>query len=176
MGRSTTACAKVSSTTSPIKCRRLLSQRLRLEHLDQLEQASIPKRVDRSYDYPHVAAAYWVLYRLARNHQGLVTNHPWDWYLNQAYETSMAMTKFAADYASFGQMEGDIFLQILADLKHEGMNERGRRSRSQDARRAERWKRRPIRSAAKCPGIRPARKRSMPGRNTSAIRTKPKSR
>ncbi|MGH9731460.1 MAG: DUF5695 domain-containing protein, partial [Candidatus Acidiferrales bacterium] len=37
--------------------------------------------VDRSYNYPHVAAAYWVLYRLARDHQGLVTDHPWQWYL-----------------------------------------------------------------------------------------------
>ncbi len=31
--------------------------------------------VGRSYNYPHVAALHWVLYRLARNHQGLVTNH-----------------------------------------------------------------------------------------------------
>ena len=46
------------------------------------------EQVDRSYDYPHVAAAYWVLYELARNHEGLVTNHPWDWYLSHAYETS----------------------------------------------------------------------------------------
>ncbi len=37
--------------------------------------------VDRSYNYPHIAAANWVLYRFARNNQGLVTNHPWDWYL-----------------------------------------------------------------------------------------------
>ena len=39
------------------------------------------ERVDRSYDYPHVAAANWVLYRLARNNAGLVTDHPWEWYL-----------------------------------------------------------------------------------------------
>jgi hypothetical protein len=84
------------------------------------KQAS--EAVDRSFDYPHVAAAYWVLYRLARNNQGLVTNHPWDWYLTQAYETAMAMTNFAAGYAEFGQMEGDIFVQILADLKREGMD------------------------------------------------------
>src|SRR5207249_4505073 len=75
------------------------------------------ERVDRSYNYPHVAAAYWVLYRLARNNQGLVTDHPWDWYLTHAYETSVAMTKFADGLAVFGQMEGSIFVQILADLK-----------------------------------------------------------
>jgi hypothetical protein len=44
--------------------------------------------VGRSYNYPHVAALHWVLYRLARNHSGLVTNHPWEWYLERAYETS----------------------------------------------------------------------------------------
>ena len=33
--------------------------------------------------------------------QGLVTNHPWDWYLKNAYETSMAMTKFAGEYAIY---------------------------------------------------------------------------
>ena len=34
--------------------------------------------VDRSYNYPHVAALHWTMYRLARNHVGLVTNHPWE--------------------------------------------------------------------------------------------------
>jgi len=58
------------------------------------KQAS--QAVDRSFDYPHVAAAYWVLYRLARNHQGLVTAHSWDWYLRHAYENYVEMTKFAA--------------------------------------------------------------------------------
>jgi len=40
--------------------------------------------------------------------------------LTNAYETSMAMTKFAGEYAIYGQMEGDIFLEILGDLKREG--------------------------------------------------------
>ena len=96
--------------------------------------------VDRSYDYPHVAAAYWVLYRLARNHQGLVTNHPWDWYLNHAYETSMAMTNYARDLAVFGQMEGSIFLEILADLKREGMNTQAEALENKMRERADRWK------------------------------------
>ena len=101
------------------------------------KQAS--EAVDRSYDYPHVAAAYWVLYRLARNHQGLVTNHPWDWYLNQAYETSMAMTGYAKDLAAFGQMEGSIFVQILADLKREGMNTQAVALESKMRERADHW-------------------------------------
>ena len=102
------------------------------------KQAS--EAVDRSYDYPHVAAAYWVLYRLARNHEGLVTNHPWDWYLNHAYETSMAMTNYAADLAVFGQMEGSIFVEILADLKREGMTTQAEALENKMRSRADRWK------------------------------------
>lgn len=97
-------------------------------------------QVDRSFDYPHVAAAYWVLYRLARDHQGLVTDHPWDWYLKQAYETSMAMTKYASGYAQFGQMEGDIFIQILEDLQREGMKTEADTLEGAMRSRADHWK------------------------------------
>lgn len=79
--------------------------------------------VGRSYNYPHVTAAHWVLYRLARNHQGLVTQEHWRWYLENAFHTSMAMVKQAPHYAQFGQMEGTIFLLVLADLKTEGFQE-----------------------------------------------------
>jgi len=98
------------------------------------------ERVDRSYDYPHVAALYWVMYRLARNHHGLVTNHPWDWYLSQSYETSVAMTKYAGEYAVFGQMEGTIFLQVLSDLKREGMNDKATDLETRMRIRADRWR------------------------------------
>jgi hypothetical protein len=98
------------------------------------------EQVDRSYDYPHVAAAYWVLYGLARNHQGLVTNHPWDWYLSHAYETSIAMTHFAADLGVFGQMEGDIFLKILSDLKREGWKEQADNLEAKMRARTDRWR------------------------------------
>ncbi|HXF12063.1 MAG TPA: DUF5695 domain-containing protein [Terriglobales bacterium] len=98
------------------------------------------EQVDRSYDYPHVAAAYWVLYHLARNHQGLVTNHSWDWYLDHAYQTSIAMTNYAQGLAEFGQMEGDIFLQILADLKLEGMKAQADDLEARMRSRADRWK------------------------------------
>jgi hypothetical protein len=101
------------------------------------KQAS--EAVDRSYDYPHVAAAYWVFYRLARDHRGLVTNHPWDWYLNQAYETSMAMTSYARNLAAFGQMEGSIFVQILTDLKREGMNQQAEALEGKMRERADHW-------------------------------------
>jgi len=75
---------------------------------------------DRSYNYPHVAAAHWVMYRLARNYSGLVTKQNWQWYLENAYHTAMTMMDQAPYYAQFGQMEGNIFLLILEDLKREG--------------------------------------------------------
>lgn len=75
----------------------------------------------RSYNYPHVAIGHWVLYRLARDNQGLVKQHDWRFYLEWAYRTSVAMMRDAPYYAQFGQMEGDIFLDILKDLKREGL-------------------------------------------------------
>src|SRR5258708_2134176 len=101
------------------------------------------EKIDRSYNYPHVAAAYWSLYRLARNHQGLLTNHPWDWYLIQAYETSLAMTSEKVGYSEFGQMEGDIFVYILDDLKREGKNEEASKLESKMHARAEKWRAEP---------------------------------
>ncbi len=77
--------------------------------------------VGRSYNYPHVAAAHWVMYRLARNYKGLVTQQEWQWYLENAFHTTMAMIKQAPYYAQFGQMEGSIFILILNDLKAEGL-------------------------------------------------------
>ena len=101
------------------------------------------EKIDRSYNYPHVAAAYWILYRLARNSQGLVTNHPWEWYLNQAYETAIAMTSERVGYSEFGQMEGDIFVQILDDLKREGKSKEGATLEAKMRARAERWRAEP---------------------------------
>jgi hypothetical protein len=102
------------------------------------KQAS--EQVDRSFNYPHVAAAYWVLYRLARNYNGLISNHPWDWYLTHAFETSLAMTKYAADLARFGQMEGDVFLQILLDLEREGWSAQAAALESQMRAREDVWR------------------------------------
>ena len=74
----------------------------------------------RSYNYPHVTAAHWIMYRLARNHKGLVKESEWRKYLENAYETSMAMMRLAPYYAQFGQMEGTIFFLLLKDLQAEG--------------------------------------------------------
>jgi len=96
--------------------------------------------VGRSYDYPHVAAAYWVLYRLARDHEGLVSNHPWEWYLERAYQTGEAMVRYAAHYAQFGQMDGTVFLLVLLDLQREGWTEQAAALESTMRTRAEVWR------------------------------------
>lgn len=77
----------------------------------------------RSYNYPHVAAAHWVMYKLARYQEGLSLAYPWEWYLTNAYHTSMAMVTLAPHYAQYGQMEGTVFLLILEDLKREGLTD-----------------------------------------------------
>ncbi|MEJ7560593.1 MAG: DUF5695 domain-containing protein [Pedobacter sp.] len=94
----------------------------------------------RSYNYPHVAAAHWVLYREARYHTGLVTDKDWKWYLENAYHTSMAMVELAPYYAQFGQMEGSVFLYILKDLKHEGLVEMAAKLEAAMKKRADHWR------------------------------------
>lgn len=76
--------------------------------------------VSRSYNYPHAAAVYWSMYHLARNNTGLVISHPWEWYLEHAFQTGLAMMKFAPGHNQHGQMEGTVFLHILLDLQREG--------------------------------------------------------
>lgn len=78
----------------------------------------------RSYNYPHVTAAYWVMYRLANYYEGFITSHKASWFLSQAYHTAMAMDRLAPYYAQFGQMEGTIFLELLKDLIREGESEK----------------------------------------------------
>lgn len=95
--------------------------------------------VGRSYNYPHVAAAHWVLYRLARNHVNLVSEKNWQWYLDNAYRTSLAMITQAPYYAQFGQMEGTVFYLLLMDLKAEGWNEKAAELEKQMKLRADHW-------------------------------------
>ena len=94
----------------------------------------------RSYNYPHVAAAYWVMYRLSRYYKGLVDNRSWDWYLQNAYHTSVAMVEQAPYYAQFGQMEGSVFLFILEDLKHEGLTAMASDLEERMKKRADHWR------------------------------------
>lgn len=94
----------------------------------------------RSYNYPHVAIGHWVLYRLARNHSGLVTTRDWRWYLQRAYQTVVAMVRDAPEYAQFGQMEGDVFVDILKDLQREGLQAEAAHLEQLMQRRADHWR------------------------------------
>ncbi|GAO31967.1 hypothetical protein JCM15548_14383 [Geofilum rubicundum JCM 15548] len=86
-----------------------------------------------------MAAAHWVMYRLARNYKGLVTQRSWSWYLENAFHTSMAMVEHAPHYAQFGQMEGTVFLLVLEDLKREGLKDMAEKLESAMRERAEHW-------------------------------------
>ncbi|MGN6376126.1 MAG: DUF5695 domain-containing protein [Sphingomonas sp.] len=93
----------------------------------------------RSFNYPHVAIGYWVLYRLARDHQGLVTRHDWRWYLDHADLTVTAMMREAPYYTQFGQMEGEVFIDILQDLRREGMTAKADELEALMKKRADHW-------------------------------------
>jgi len=103
------------------------------------------KDIGRGYNYPHVVAAYWSLYRLGRNQPGLVTHHDWEWYLNQAYETTMLMTSRNAEghprvwYVDKGLMDGTVFLMLLEDLKREGWGEKAAALEARMKAREELW-------------------------------------
>lgn len=94
----------------------------------------------RAYNYPHVAAGHWVLYRTARNHPGLTRVHDWQWYLDHAYQTIVAMMRDAPHYAQFGLMEGDVFVDILTDLKREGWTRQAATVEGLMKARADHWK------------------------------------
>ena len=94
-------------------------------------------RLDRGYNYPHVAIVYWTLYRLARNNVGLVTSQSWNWYLDRAYDTIIGLRNNAGiyhGYSEFGLMEGTYFREILLDLEREGTTNSTYTSRANDVR------------------------------------------
>lgn len=103
--------------------------------------------IGRGYNYPHVVASYWSMYRVARNHPGLATHHDWQWYLNQAYETTQFMTSQDDKgnprvwYVDLGLMEGTIFVQLLNDLKREGWTTQASLIEQRMKARADRWMR-----------------------------------
>ena len=74
--------------------------------------------VDRAYNYVHVAAAYWSLYRVARTYPELL-GREWEWYLDQAQQTVMRITGDDIWYSDVGLMGETIFGEILADLQRE---------------------------------------------------------
>ncbi|KAH7098557.1 hypothetical protein BKA62DRAFT_622444 [Auriculariales sp. MPI-PUGE-AT-0066] len=76
---------------------------------------------DRAYDYVHVVATYWAMYRVARNYPSLVTQRTWQWYLNQAMQTIIRMTGSGVGYVDVGLMGETVYWYTLNDLKREGL-------------------------------------------------------
>lgn len=81
---------------------------------------------DRAYDYIHVIGAYWALYRAGRADPSLLSVNSWQWYLGQAYNTTI--TCFATDsngnglvgYSRLGLMGETVVGELLVDLQREG--------------------------------------------------------
>lgn len=100
---------------------------------------------DRAYDYVHVAASYWALYRAGRAYEALITHHAWDWYLNQSYSTIMAAMAQDTNgtwlvlYSTDGLMGETVFGEILTDLKREGFAEKAAALEAKMRTRAELW-------------------------------------
>lgn len=67
-------------------------------------------------------AAYWALYRVARNYPSLVKVHDWQWYLNQAVMTVVRMTAGDVGYADDGLMDETVIRVLLDDLQREGLS------------------------------------------------------
>jgi hypothetical protein len=85
------------------------------------------------------------MYRVARNHSGLISKHSWDWYLNQAFFTA----NYLGTHTNIGNwrdglMDGTIFLLLLDDLKREGWREQSAILEGQLRTHAEEWNRRPV--------------------------------
>ncbi|MCR4374414.1 MAG: DUF5695 domain-containing protein, partial [Acidobacteria bacterium] len=94
----------------------------------------------RAYNYVHVVAAYWSMYQVARNHEGLAAK-PWDWYLDQAYNTMMFLTDPAnkVGYTNVGLMGASVFRLTLEDMKREGWAEKVSALEARMKTRADRW-------------------------------------
>lgn len=77
---------------------------------------------DRAYDYVHVVAAYWAMYRVARNYPSLTSTRTWQWYINQALQTTLRMTAGGVGYVNDGLMGETVIWYLLNDLKREGLS------------------------------------------------------
>jgi hypothetical protein len=101
-------------------------------------------KIDRAYNYVHVAASYWALYRAGRAYPNLLREHTWDWYLTQAYSTIMRSMRPPVGYSDMGLMGETVFGEVLEDLKREGkiteMNDLTNAMRT----RARRWDSQPV--------------------------------
>ncbi len=95
--------------------------------------------IDRGYDYVHVAAAYWAMYRVARNYPSLVRTHDWHWYIDQAVLTVSTMTNGRVGFTNFGLMGETVLVVLLDDLKREGLTSNATLVESRMQSRSTKW-------------------------------------
>ncbi|WP_395143774.1 DUF5695 domain-containing protein [Armatimonas sp.] len=96
--------------------------------------------IGRGFNYPHVVAAYWSLYRIARNTPGMTKRHDWQWYLEQAFQTTKFLFSGRVGYAELGLMEGTVFLRLLKDLQAEGWSAQATELEALTKKRADKWR------------------------------------
>ncbi|KAH6712015.1 hypothetical protein BKA61DRAFT_691591 [Leptodontidium sp. MPI-SDFR-AT-0119] len=100
---------------------------------------------DRAYDYVHVSAAYWSLYRVARFYPDLVHQASWEWYIAQSYNTVMfamgtnAQGQPNAGYSELGLMGETVWGYLLEDLKLENLTTEANLLEARMKQRAEAW-------------------------------------
>lgn len=105
---------------------------------------------DRAYDYVHVAAAYWAMYRAARGYPSIPTKQTWDWYLTPSYNTALYCTStdsrgnFVVGYANEGLMGETVFGKLLLDLQQEGYTTEAEALEAQMKARATLWDSQPV--------------------------------
>ena len=82
--------------------------------------------ITRAYDYVHVSALYWGLYRAGRTHpDSMLQQQTPEWYLEQAYHTAVFCTSNSSDgtpntdYSDLGLMGETVWGYILSDLRLE---------------------------------------------------------
>lgn len=106
--------------------------------------------VGRGFNYPHVVAAYWSLYRIARHNPEMVKARDWAWYLEQAFQTVMFLTSKSPQgwdvvgYWRLGLMGGTVFVKLLEDLRKEGWTEKAAQLEARMRERADRWRNEPF--------------------------------
>ncbi|CAG8978790.1 hypothetical protein HYALB_00011055 [Hymenoscyphus albidus] len=94
---------------------------------------------DRAYDYVHVAAAYWAIYRVARGYPSLVKQADWNWYLTQAYKTVSFCISTNVGYSQVGLMGETVFGYLLLDLQRENLTTDAKNLEQLMRTRAARW-------------------------------------
>ncbi|KKA17917.1 Uncharacterized protein T310_8146 [Rasamsonia emersonii CBS 393.64] len=102
-------------------------------------------RVDRAYNYVHVSALYWALYRAGRIAPGALSKQTPEWYLLQSYETVLFAFGTQPDgsnntlYNDAGLMGETVWAELLNDLRAENFTSEATKLESIMKERSQYW-------------------------------------